>query len=179
MRKNPSSLAAVLLALAGCETLVPYDSEFACAQSHDFGKCMDVQTAYDDARANASTEPAPTQQPGGQYRPGQLPRTLPKGPVERRGALVRETLLTEDPATRLRDARYRELAGLIENPVTPLVQAPRVLRTLIVSYSAGDALYMPRYVYYFAEEAKFVLGEYLQEPGADRTLYPSGPLVQR
>ncbi|MEO8755268.1 MAG: TraV family lipoprotein, partial [Casimicrobiaceae bacterium] len=91
-----------------------------------------------------------------------------------------EVFAPADGDERLREARYRELAGLIENPVTPLVQPPKVLRTLIVSYSAGDALYMPRYVYYIAEDAKFVLGDYLQNSPAERTMYPNGgPGVER
>ena len=58
--KNPSSalLVAVLAgaaALTGCRVLVPYDSEFACAKSHDYGKCMDVQSAYDEARTTEGT----------------------------------------------------------------------------------------------------------------------------
>lgn len=169
--------------LPGCRVLVPYDSEFACAKSHDYGKCMDVQSAYEDARANEGSPRAPSQpgskfKPGTQHAPG---RQQPSGtPPELRGELLREAYVPADNAARLREARYRELAGLIENPVTPLVRAPKVLRTLIVSYSAGNTLYLPRFVYYFAEEAQFVLGDYLEAEPVERTMYPNGgPVVLR
>lgn len=183
--KNPSSalLVAVLVgaaALTGCRVLVPYDSEFACAKSHDYGKCMDVQSAYDEARTTeGTTQRTPAR--GGQLESGaRRTPAAPSGTAELRGELIREVLAPTDSGERLREARYRELAGLIENPVTPVVQPPRVLRTLIVSYSASDALYMPRYVYYIAEDAKFVLGDYLQDSPAERTMYPNGgPGAQR
>ena len=167
--------------LPGCQVLVPYDDEFACAKSHDYGKCMDVQSAYEDARANVGS--APTATPAAaKSKSGarSAPAKSAPGTAEMRGELVREAFAPVDGDERLREARYRELAGLIESPVTPLVQPPKVLRTLIVSYSTGDALYMPRYVYYIAEDGKFVLGEYLQDSPAERTMYPNGgPGAQR
>jgi conjugal transfer pilus assembly protein TraV len=183
-KNQPSALWLALLGtgiLSGCQVLVPYDNEFACAKSHDYGKCMDVQSAYEDARANAGS--APTATPAAaKSKSGarSAPAKSPPGTAEMRGELVREAFAPVDGDERVREARYRELAGLIENPVTPLIQPARVLRTLIVSYSAGDALYMPRYVYYIAEDAKFVLGDYLQDSPAERTMYPNGgPAVPR
>jgi len=178
-----SSFLLLAAALSGCQVLVPYDNEFACAKSHDYGQCMDVQSAYEDARTVQGTPQGPAE-PGTTFRTTgpRAPSRSPVKPVpaERRGELIREAWLPEDSAARLRDARYRELAGLIENPVTPLVRAPKVLRTLIVSYSAGNTLYMPRYVYYLADEAQFVLGDYLEAAPAERTMYPNGgPLAQR
>jgi conjugal transfer pilus assembly protein TraV len=176
-----SSLVLLPLVLAGCQALVPYDNEFACAKSHDYGKCMDVQSAYDEARARQSIPSGPAE-PGTPFQPI-APRTpgkaAPARPAELRGELVREAYAPEDAAARLRDARYRELAGLIENPVTPLVRAPKVLRTLIVSYNAGDTLYMPRYVYYFGEDAQFVLGDYLEAAPPERTMFPNGGPMAR
>jgi conjugal transfer pilus assembly protein TraV len=174
-----SSLAAALLLLAGCQALVPYDSEFACARSQDYGQCMDVQSAYEEARGTQGSAPAPASVPLRASGPRAPVQSAPAQPLELRGELLREAFEPADAAARLRDARYRELAGLIEEPVTPLVRAPKVLRTLIVSYSAGDALYMPRYVYYFAEDARFVLGDYLQAAPAERTMYPNGGPAQR
>lgn len=173
---KPCSPVLMLAAavLAGCKALVPYDSEFACAKSHDYGQCMDVQSAYEHARANEG--PASAGSPGSQFKPGARTPTgrTTTTRVEQRGALLREVYEPADQATRLREARYREIAGLIENPVTPVVRAPKVLRTLIVSYSAGDTLYMPRFVYTIAEDSRFVLGDYLEAAPAERTVYPNG-----
>jgi conjugal transfer pilus assembly protein TraV len=177
---NPVLLLLPLSLLSGCKALVPYDSEFACAKSHDYGQCMDVHSAYEDARANEGM-PVPGR-PGATFKPGVRAPTSRQSPdnmpAEQRGNLLRELYDPADHATRLREARYREIAGLIENPVTPLVQAPKVLRTLIVSYSAGDTLYMPRFVYYIAEDAQFVLGDYLEAAPVERTVYPNGAPAQ-
>ena len=48
------ALVAAYSLLAGCKTLVPYDSEFACQANQDFGRCMNVQEAYDDALGTAA-----------------------------------------------------------------------------------------------------------------------------
>lgn len=178
-RSNLIVLVFVAL-LSACQALVPYDSEFACTANQDYGRCMDVQSAYEDARANEAIPVGP--RPGEKFKPGkqapthQAPDTAP---LEQRGALLREVLTPTDSATRLREARYREIAGLIENPVTPLVRAPKVLRTLILSYSGEDTLYMPRFVYSIAEDAQFVLGDYLEAAPTERTVYPNGtPMAQ-
>jgi conjugal transfer pilus assembly protein TraV len=176
-----SSLVLALALLAGCKVLVPYDNQFACAKSHDYGKCMDVQSAYEEARSHQGIPTGP-EEPGTPFKttgPRTPNKPAPARPAELRGELAREAYQPEDAAARLRDARYRELAGLIENPVTPLVRAPKVLRTLIVSYSAGGTLYMPRYVYYFGEDAQFVLGDYLEAAPPERTMFPNGGPMAR
>ena len=186
MRRVPEralGALALLLSLAGCKTLVPYESTFMCEKSRDYGKCMDVQQAYEDALGSAPRNPA-------QLKPGSREpelrykaetRATPPGtrpaigvPPSGEPRLLR-TALTLSPEELYRDREYRELAGLIEQPVTPVVKPPKVLRTLIVSYTAGESLYMPRYVYYLADEARFVLGDYLSPKDEVRQVFPNGP----
>ena len=47
-------LFVALVGFAGCKALVPYDSKFACEGTQDFGRCMDVQSAYEDALGTQS-----------------------------------------------------------------------------------------------------------------------------
>jgi conjugal transfer pilus assembly protein TraV len=177
-----------LLALSGCKTLVPYDSEFSCQANQDFGRCMNVQEAYDDALGTAAdTEkrdktgkaaPKWDYRNSGSSRGAQGTSTLQRRKPGTNGK-GKATLITVNSADLYRESRYRELAGLIEETVTPIVQAPKVLRTLIVSYSANDTLYMPRYVYFLADEAKFVLGDYLKGDPTPKVVYPnSAPLAK-
>jgi conjugal transfer pilus assembly protein TraV len=189
MRKaHEVALVAALLALglAGCKTLVPYESTFMCEKSRDFGRCMDVQQAYEDALGAAPANPAQLQ-PGAKEPEFRYKGANAAKPTKRSGAqpalggagsqeprLLRTTL-TLSPEELYRDREYRELAGLIEQPVTPVVKPPKVLRTLIVSYTAGESLYMPRYVYYFADEARFVLGDYLSPKDEVKQVFPNGP----
>lgn len=174
--------------LAGCKALVPYDSKFACEGTQDFGRCMDVQTAYEDALGTASEtqrrDKSGKSAPHWEYR---TPRGASQGAgtstLQRRkapgAAHTKTVLIAANSGDLYRESRYRELAGLIEDTVTPIVQPPKVLRTLIVSYSAGDSLYMPRYVYFLADEAKFVLGDYLKGDPTPKVVYPnSAPLAK-
>jgi len=185
LAKRSFALALVLGSLAGCKALVPYDSQFACAKSQDYGKCMDVQSAYEDAVAaepgTVSRDKAGAKAPKLDYRrmPVASERSGAKGKtkIAPTGRVTPVAYTPENAMSRYRDAQFREISSLIENPVTPLVKPPKVLRTLIVSYSAGNSLYMPRFVYYIAEDAKFILGDYLKGGQDDRTLFPNGSPV--
>jgi conjugal transfer pilus assembly protein TraV len=175
------------LMLVGCKVLVPYDSKFACEGTQDFGRCMDVQTAYEDALGTAANaqgrDKSGKTAPKWEYRGAPSKGATSSPTLKRmRAKDAKGTQVAFLPASTeelYRQSQYRELARLIEEPVTPIVQPPKVLRTLIVSYSAGDSLYMPRYVYYLADEAKFVLGEYLRGEGAHKTVYPNSAPVAK
>lgn len=182
-------LSLALAVLTGCKALVPYDSKFMCEGSEDFGHCMDVQSAYSEAlgseQGTAAKDKTGKTAPKWQYQGKSsghsgvapsptLQRKAPPHGTSPTGAVF----LPTSTADLYRESQYRELAGLIDEPVTPIVQPPKVLRTLIVSYSAGDSLYMPRYVYFLADEAKFVLGDYLKGPGPTKAVYPnSAPIA--
>jgi conjugal transfer pilus assembly protein TraV len=181
------AVVTLVCGLAGCKALIPYDSKFACEGTQDFGRCMDVQTAYEDALGSAQTtqarDKAGESAPKWDYRGGGTKSGTANPTLQRkRTSTTKGTQVAFVPRSTeelYRQSQYRELAGLIEEPVTPMVQPPKVLRTLIVSYSAGDSLYMPRYVYYLADEAKFVLGDYLKGDGVHKTVYPnSGPMAK-
>lgn len=181
--KSALCVAVLTTTLAGCKTLVPYESKFMCEKSRDFGKCMDVQQAYDDALGAAESNPARMKpgkaEPEFRYKAAKAPKrsnTQPAIGVPRSNEprLLR-TSTQLSPEELYRDREYRELAGLIEQPVTPVVKPPKVLRTLIVSYTAGETLYMPRYVYFFADEARFVLGDYLSPKDEVKQVFPNGP----
>ena len=172
-----------VLTLTGCKTLVPYDSTFACEGTQDFGRCMDVQTAYADALGNAASVNSNGLRavPASQNQPTVGDRSASSQTLRPRtsGHKAKATPIIANGEALYRQAKYRELAALIEDPVTPLVQAPRVLRTLVVPYSAGGSLYMPRFVYFLADEAKFVLGDYLQDSQDTKIVYPNASPAER
>jgi conjugal transfer pilus assembly protein TraV len=184
---NKFALMLVVSLLGGCKALVPYDSKFACEGTQDYGRCMDVSTAYEDAlntsddvqRRDKSGKNAPKWD----YRGSSAKGAVSSPTLQRRRAtsakVTQIAFVPRSTEEMYRQSQYRELAGLIEEPVTPIVQPPKVLRTLIVSYSAGDSLYMPRFVYYLADEAKFVLGDYLRGEGAAKTVYPNAAPIAK
>ena len=59
------------------------------------------------------------------------------------------------------------MAGLIQEPSTPVALPPKIIRALIFPYSdtgKSNVLYMPRYLYFFVEERpKWIVGDYLIE----------------
>ena len=74
-----------------------------------------------------------------------------------------------------RDSVYRELQGLIDQPVTPMLKPSQAVRTLILPYAdrqRPDRLYMPRYVYSILDKPQWVVGGYLVEPVAPSSQVP-------
>lgn len=164
-------LIAAALPLSGCATvgsiMSPYSEKFSCKNS-DHGQCIHPETAYEDAVA------------------GRTPRSDPA--VTRDKKLLRgsETSAT-DSASSLsgksvpgayagyRDSVYRELQGLIDQPVTPMLKPAQAVRTLILPYAdrqRPDRLYMPRYVYSILERPSWVVGGYLVEPVSPTSQLP-------
>lgn len=151
--------AALLLLSTGCSLLVPYDDEFSCPGSRDYGKCTDVNGAYEEAVYGT---PAPdTGSPDKDEKEKVSHAKLSHSPP----------MTGED---HYRDAQYRELAGVIEDPETPVVVRPKALRTLILSYDTDGTLWMPRYVYYFANDAKFIFSEGNSVATEPRMVFPNG-----
>ncbi len=186
MRNRVWLILVAAATLSGCKALVPYHSKFMCEKTNDYGKCQDVQHAYEEAVAGS-----PKADPGKQkddrtwrYRtatPKAFDGKLRRLESKARPGVIPASLNSEVPSEDIyRDRKYRELAALIEQPVTPIVRPPQVIRTLIVGYRANNALYEGRRIYYFAREAEFVLAEPTQDAGDPRTLYPNGmPSAQK
>lgn len=155
-------LIAAIVPLSSCATIgsmmSPYSEKFSCKNS-DHGQCVHPEKAYEDAVA------------------GRRPRSTP--------AVTRDKKLLLDPSAPqaeavqpggktmpgayagYRDSIYRELKGLIEQPVTPMLKPSQAVRTLILPYAdrqRPDRLYMPRYVYSILERPSWVVGGYLVEP---------------
>lgn len=153
------------LLLSGCATIgsmmSPYSEKFSCKNS-DHGQCIHPDRAYADAVAGvpSRSDPAVTRdkkllrEQGAAVRPN---RAEAGGP--QRGATP--------PYLGYRDSVYRELQGLIDAPVTPMLRQGRTVRTLILPYAdreRPDRLYMPRYVYSILERPQWVVGDYLVNP---------------
>ena len=129
--------------LSGCASVFnPYESDFQCPET-DRGKCVSVQDAYGESmQKNLSKENK---------------EELKSGKTKENNALG-----SQDKKNDYQEALYKELAGLLKEPITPVVAPPKVMRVLLLPYK-GDAneLYMLRYIYFFVEEPKWILGDYL------------------
>jgi len=147
MKRGPYLFAFAVL-LGGCSILNPYKSEFTCPQKEN-GKCVGVETAYDESlqkkNKDGGLEPATKNSPGKEST----------RPAQKVNLLYQEEV-------------YRKLTGLLRDPVTPLVAPPRIMRVLLLPYKGeGGELFMPRYVYFMADDPRWIMGGYLKEGAAD------------
>lgn len=156
--------------MGGC-SLNPYNSQFMCAASANHGKCESVDEAYGEALEQG--ESGGGERKEDMKRPPAQPTKPSRGKA---GSPAAQLVAVSEPGAEdtYRQAQYRKLAGLVEEPVMPIVEPAKTMRTLILPYPAGDALYMPRYVFWIADQPKFVIGAYLSPPSTAQTVYPNG-----
>ncbi|OYW86613.1 MAG: conjugal transfer protein TraV [Sphingobium sp. 32-64-5] len=148
--------------LSGCATLgsvmSPYSEKFSC-KNDDHGQCIHPEKAYADAVAGVASksDPAVTRDR----------KLLKDGKAARASGGSGSGRATSGAFAGYRDSVYRELQGLIDQPVTPMLKPSRSVRTLILPYAdrqRPDRLYMPRYVYSLVERPQWVVGDYLVAP---------------
>ncbi|MGA1809352.1 TraV family lipoprotein [Sphingobium sp. WW5] len=162
-----AALILTLPALGGCATLgsvmSPYSEKFSC-KNDDHGQCIHPDQAYADAVAGVASKSDPAVTNNKKIlRERQSPRASGRSGSGQAASGRFEGY---------RDSVYRELQGLIEQPVTPMLKPPRTVRTLILPYAdrqRPDRLYMPRYVYSLMERPQWVVGDYLVAPVSPAT----------
>ncbi len=157
--KYACMLLSLLLvaALSGCSAiggaLNPYKSEFSCPMS-DQGLCIGMADAYDKA-IGADSGAAAQSAKDKKRKSG----TEPAAACDLSGKRSASETVYEK-------ASYQKLAGLLREPVTPIVAPPKVMRVLLLPYKSGENdLYMLRYAYFFVDDPKWVFGDYLNSEG--------------
>jgi conjugal transfer pilus assembly protein TraV len=150
MKTSYSWLIAAAFTLCGCSAVLnPYQSNFSCPETEK-GKCVSVQKAYSDSLN-------PLVRPESEGKEGACRDCGKDKPA--------------DPATTREESEYRgalfkRLAGLLNEPETPMVAPPQVMRVLLLPYRGdGGELFMPRYAYFFLDRPKWILDGYLVEKG--------------
>jgi conjugal transfer pilus assembly protein TraV len=141
------SVLAVGPVLTGCSALVsPYSTTFQCPDS-DKGKCVSVQTAYDESIDD---------------NPLVKEATCEECDEEKNKKYTdKDKKASAEPAANklkydYQDVLYKKLTSIIDAPETPMVIPPDVVRVLIPSYTGTDnELFSARYVYFFATEPKW------------------------
>ncbi|RJP89648.1 MAG: type IV conjugative transfer system protein TraV [Desulfobacteraceae bacterium] len=154
--------------LTGCSALVsPYSTTFQCPDS-DKGKCVSVQTAYDESlelnplvkeqvcedceekeKTKVSNEETPDEK---------KMETLPSDKT------LSDAHAPNNAKYDYQDALYKKLTSIIDQPETPLVIPPDVMRVLIPSYTGADnEWFSARYVYFFVTEPKWAVSAATEE----------------
>lgn len=168
--------ATALFALSGCATvgsmMSPYSEKFSCKNS-DHGQCIHPDKAYEDAVAGRPSRSDPAITNDKKLLQGHGDMANEDGASSRAGGKPMPG--ANGAFGTYRDSVYRELQGLIDQPVTPMLKPSQAVRTLILPYAdrqRPDRLYMPRYVYSILDKPQWVVGGYLVEPVAPSSQVP-------
>ena len=153
---NQALWGVVGIAILGGCSIMPYENEFSCRAEDNYGKCIDVAGAYEEAVTGVER--------GKRLAAGEHQRSSERGQLSTEAEEGGAAPTTNTAYADYRSAVYSELGELVRAPVTPMVRPPQAMRTLVVSYSKSNQkkrLYMPRYVYTIVEGPSWVMGEYL------------------
>lgn len=138
------------LLLTGCAPLgslmSPYSERFSC-KNDDHGQCIHPSQAYEDARAGIASRSDPAITNDREMLKERTGNPVARGTGAAYGSY--------------RASLYRELQGLIDAPVTPMLKPARTIRTLILPYAdpqRPERLYMPRYVFSILDRPEWVVG---------------------
>ena len=128
-----SVLAVLSIALlAACSTvgntINPYKSNFNCPYKES-GKCISMTGAYDESRQDKSQRMDP----------------------------AKAAVLPTNGEKAYQEGVYKKLAGLLDEPKTPLIAPPKVMRVLLLPYKNDRDLYMYRYAYFVVDDFRWVL----------------------
>lgn len=177
-RSHCLAILPLLALLPACTTvgsmMSPYSEKFSCKNS-DHGQCIDPAQAYADAVAGRSSHSEPAVTNDRKLLRGNGADGAPASAAAAQAHAGKRITRTPGAFSRYRDSVYRELQGLIDAPVTPMLKAPRTVRTLVLPYAdrqRPDRLYMPRYVYSILEAPSWVVGDYLVTPVSPSTQAP-------
>jgi conjugal transfer pilus assembly protein TraV len=153
------TIIIALVSLASACSVLPYENDYSCRLEDNYGKCMSIQDSYDGGKGNdADLKLVPGERVD-------LNRKHKKKKGAKYGYVPQ--LTSEEMYI---NELYREMSLLIREPETPIIKAPKEMRTLILSYSGQKnkkTLYMPRYVYTIIEDAEFVIKQYFKTPERD------------
>jgi conjugal transfer pilus assembly protein TraV len=151
-------IAIGMLSMSGCALLNPYESSFSCPESSK-GKCVSVQTAYSESASGAL--------PVKETQVDHATEECGSENITPGSCLDGKKEVTLNPASkengtynRYRAALFDKFSGLLKEPVSPVVAPPKTMRVLLLPYTGQDnEFYMLRYVYFFVDEPRWLLGD--------------------
>ncbi len=133
-------LSGIGAVASGCSTvgeaINPYGSSFNCKMTEN-GKCTSMTGAYHES----------------------LQPVEPKNDGKKKGK-TGDPKGTDAAEAAYQGSLYRKLSGLLEEPETPMIAPPKVMRVLLLPYKGTDKeLFMYRYAYFLVDDYSWVLGD--------------------
>lgn len=140
--------------LSGCASILnPYSSEFQCPEPYK-GDCVSTTTAYE---RSLSGEDVIIQS---ECEKGECSEK-DKKKNGKNGKSAVAPVPQVDPEKVYQENLFRELSVLIDEPETPVIAPPSVVRILLLSYTGEDnQFYGWRYVYFMDGSPKWVYGAF-------------------
>jgi len=145
-------LAILSLGFSGCASKImnPYSEDFSCPQTEK-GKCVPIKQAYLES----------LQQQGKQdflFMPTPSVEEKQKG---NEASFSMQNIFPQDPFfetySKYNEALMQKLQQMLENPKTPVLIPPQVVRVLILPYAVErDSFYGERYAYIIVEGPQWV-----------------------
>lgn len=170
MRKAALLISAFFL--SGCALLNPYESDFSCPEGNK-GKCVSVQQAYEDNGAVSAKVKGDATKEGrctSKYSDvdGAMPFETVCSDPQLATTSAPAAVAAVNPEDRnynhYRSALFEKFNGLLKEPVTPVVAPPKAMRVLLLPYTGQEnEFYMLRYVYFFVDEPRWILGDSVLE----------------
>jgi len=152
MKVKFTFLLLAVLVFSGCSIFSPYNSKFQC-ESPDKGKCVSVQKAYEESMGKGNFHGKVVGKHGSSKDKG--------------GEKEMKDVKSSSAEESYRESIQREMANLINAPVTPLLVPPKVMRVLVLPYPDKSVLYMPRYIYIMTDKPRWIIGDYLLKKRKD------------
>lgn len=164
------TLMALTMMTASCATFVnPYNEDFSCPRTFN-GKCVSITEAYDESVDGGEPKKEEQEPELCDCWPDEIdcecePVEKKEKIEEKADSQQEQSSSPESPEDSYRESLYGKLSRLINEPVTPMVAPPKVLRVLLLPYEGSDnALYMYRYVYFFVDKPRWILDELTTPP---------------
>lgn len=144
-------LIILINSLCACSSIMmPYSDELKCSGTYK-GKCQSVEDAYNDSKADIDPR---------MYDKEWLEKK--KEWMEENKALVearKQNQIQADNqiAPTYRKELFRELTDVIQEPETPMVIPPRIVRGLVLNVARDEMFVASHYVYFMIDKPKWVL----------------------
>lgn len=179
------ALCSILVSgfLCGCSMINPYQSEFSCPDTFK-GKCASVREVYMEDATGGAKEKTGTSaaksrctstysdtEAGGVVTTCSDPSPADTGTSTSDNASLSASAAgnaEERNYNQYRSALYDKFSGLLKEPQTPVVAPPKVMRVLLLPYTGQEnEFYMLRYVYFFVDKPRWILGDSVTADGED------------
>jgi len=157
-------LLIISVSLSGCSIVNPYNSEFRCKETYK-GGCMDLESAYDESISDKDQTASDLHKASledkknrikGQCTDCNSSDKLSDNKKDGDNGLGEKGLSKYDNL--YRKSLYKELSQIIDDPKTPIVKPPQVMRLLLLGYTDQDnQLLSHRYIYFFTTEPKWII----------------------